>query len=79
MPSIWVKWRLSPFDHVEITINDVVGEVTRGAGICEARAEMHSDKMYLVVTKRGPYVLCHRCCKVLGLPLPPSRKFGAKR
>jgi len=80
MSSIWVKWPLSTFDYTEITINDVLGEAARALSTapCEARGEIHSDKMYVVDTKRGVYVLCHRCCKALGLPLPPSGKFKGK-
>ena len=27
MPTVWVKWRLSPFEYSEITINDVLRDV----------------------------------------------------
>jgi hypothetical protein len=71
MASVWVRWRMSTAEYREITINDVLGEVTRALDEhpCEARGERHSAKIYLVATKiGGPYVLCRRCCKELGLP-----------
>jgi hypothetical protein len=61
------KWRFSSFDHCEITINEVLGEVVRTSR--EARSELHSKKMYIMRTKRETYFLCSRCCKTLGLPL----------
>jgi hypothetical protein len=69
MPSVWVKWQISTFDYTEITINDVLGEVSRAVDEppCEARGESHSGKTYILTTKRGTYVLCRRCCKILGL------------
>lgn len=81
MPSAWVKWVISTFDYTEITINDAVGEVVRAVGkpSCEGRGDLHSDRAYIVDTRKGPFVLCHRCCKTLGLPLPPVRKFRGKR
>ena len=44
--SVWVKWRLSPFDYSEITINDVLGEVSRALDEppCEARGDLHGEK-----------------------------------
>jgi hypothetical protein len=71
MPSLWVKWRLSSFDFAEITINDVLGEASRSVDEkpCEARSELHGGKTYIVDTKKGLYVLCRRCCKVIGLPV----------
>jgi hypothetical protein len=70
MPSVWVKWRLSPFDYSEITINDVLGEVSGARDArCEARGEVHNGKTYIVKTKRGVNVLCRSCCKILGLPV----------
>jgi len=46
MPSVWVKWRLSPFDYSEITISDVLGEVSRALDEppCEARGDLHGEK-----------------------------------
>lgn len=81
MPSVWVKWAISSFDYTEITINDVVGEVARASGMasCEGRGDLHGDGTYIVHTRKGPFVLCRRCCKTLGLRLPPVRKFGGKR
>ena len=69
MPSVRVKWRLSPFEPTEITINDVLGDVKRlkGDAPCEAQAELHADRKYVVETKGGVYVLCRRCCGALGL------------
>jgi hypothetical protein len=71
MPSVWVKWKLSSFDHSEITINDVLGEALLASGQpdCEALGDTHAGKMYLVETKGGVFVLCRRCCRTLGLPL----------
>jgi len=71
MPSVWVKWRVSTFDYTEITINDVLGEVSRAVDDpqCEARGDLHGGKKYIVETKKGPYVLCRHCCKILGLPV----------
>jgi hypothetical protein len=71
MPSVWVKWRHSSFDYTEITINDVLGEVSnaKGGPPCEARGEVHKGKTYIVATKYGVHVLCRLCCKTLGLPL----------
>jgi hypothetical protein len=39
MPTVWVKWRLSPFEYSEITINDVLREVRYAVEEppCEAR------------------------------------------
>ena len=71
MPRVWVKWRISTFDFTEITVNDVLGEVSRAKDDppCEARGELHAGKKYIVETKKGPFVLCRRCCKVIGLPV----------
>jgi len=71
MPSVWVKWKFSPFDHSEITINDVLGEARLASSqlACEARGDTHAGKIYLVETKRGVFALCGRCCTTLGLPL----------
>jgi hypothetical protein len=62
---------MSTFEPVEITINDVLGEVNLAMDDppCEVRGELHTGKKYVVETKKGPYVLCRRCCKVLGLPV----------
>jgi hypothetical protein len=62
---------MSTFDYTEITINDVLGEAKRALDEppCEARGEIHGGKAYIVDTKKGPYVLCRRCCKILGLPV----------
>jgi hypothetical protein len=70
MASVWVRWRISTGDYSEITINDVIGEAARALnqGPCEARGDRHNERMYLVTTNRGPYILCRRCCKLLGLP-----------
>ena len=71
MASVWVKWRLSTFEYAELSINDVLGEVSRASNDpgCEARGESHTEKTYIVTTKEGVYVLCSRCCKTLGLLL----------
>jgi hypothetical protein len=57
--SVRVKWRLSPFNHVEITINDVLGEVTRASGesSCEAQGEHHSELRYSVMAT------CAKCSR----------------
>jgi hypothetical protein len=70
MPSLHVRWRISDGEYSEITINDVLGEVdpSPGQAPCEALGEKHSEKMFIVKTKLGVYVLCRRCCKQLGLP-----------
>jgi len=71
MQSVWVKWQMSTFEPIEITINDVLGEVSRAKGDppCEARGALHTEEKYIVETKKGLYVLCRRCCKILGLPI----------
>jgi hypothetical protein len=77
MPSLWVKWRISPFDYTEITVNDVLGEVSHALHEpqCEARGENHGVQTFVVITKRGTYVLCRQCCKMLGLPMPAKSKY----
>jgi hypothetical protein len=72
MQSVWVKWNISSLEYWELTINDVLGELSEALGTysCEARDEEHGAKMYVARTNKGPYVLCRRCCKKLGLPLP---------
>jgi hypothetical protein len=71
MQSVWVKWKISSLEHWELTINDVQGEISKSSGYqsCEARDEEHGGETYVAWTRFGPYVLCRRCCKKLGLPL----------
>jgi hypothetical protein len=70
MASVWVRWRNSSGEHTEITINDVLGETSLALGEykCEAFGERHNPKTYIVKTNKGPFVLCRRCCKQIGLP-----------
>jgi hypothetical protein len=71
MPSVWVKWRLSPFEYSEISINDALREVSpavEGPSVRSA-TEVQNGKTNIVETKGAVYVLCRRCCKTLGLPV----------
>src|SRR5258708_10585901 len=72
VPSVWIRWRLSPFEYSEITINNVFDEVNRALDEppVEALGELHTGKTYIVNTNGGAYVLCRRRCKKLGLPIP---------
>jgi hypothetical protein len=57
VPILSQLLRTFPYRHVESPL--VVG----------LRGELQRGKKYVVKTARGPYVLCQRCYKTLGLPL----------
>jgi hypothetical protein len=52
MQSVWVKWSISSLDYWELTINDVLGEISKALGkySCEARDEVHGGGMYVART-----------------------------